>query len=122
MTVNAGSAAIAAGVANAIADSATLTLLGGGTASIADAGFISLAAGINEQVAALVLGSTPQAAGTYGATGSGATNIFDEYFSGLGIITVVRPVCRATTTTTAKSTRPTTSLWRNGGPLQNEVG
>jgi hypothetical protein len=43
---------------------------------------------MNEQVAALVLGVTSQAAGTYGATGSGASNINDEYFSGLGIITV----------------------------------
>lgn len=88
VTVNAGSAAISAGVANAILNSATLTLLGGGTANMADAGFISLAAGINEQVAALVLGATTQLAGTYGATGSGATNINDEYFSGLGVITV----------------------------------
>ena len=92
LTVNAGSAAIAAGVANAILNSATLTLLGGGAApNLADAGFISLAAGINEQVGALVLGSTPQVPGTYGATGSGATNINDEYFTGGGIITVVAP-------------------------------
>ena len=49
ITVNAGSAAIAAGVTNAILDSAVLTLLGGGTASTADAGFINLAAGINER-------------------------------------------------------------------------
>jgi len=36
-----------------------------------------------------VLGGTSEPAGTYGATGSGATNIMDEYFSGSGIITVV---------------------------------
>src|SRR5205085_1739673 len=53
VTVNAGSAAIAAGVTNAILDSATLTLLGGGAANTADAGFISLATGINERVASL---------------------------------------------------------------------
>ena len=91
VTVNAGSAAIAAGVANAIANGATLTLLGGGTAATADVGFINLATGINEQVAGLVLGATPQLAGTYGATGSGATNINDEYFLGSGIITVAAP-------------------------------
>jgi hypothetical protein len=62
--------------------------LGGGAANFADVGFISLAAGINERVTSLVLGSTAQANGTYGATGSGATNINDEYFSGLGVITV----------------------------------
>jgi hypothetical protein len=88
LTVNAGSAAISTGVTNAILDSATLTLLGGGTAGTADVGFISLAAGINERVASLFLGATNFTTGTFGATGSGATNIFDEYFSGSGIITV----------------------------------
>ena len=90
VTVNAGNAAISAAVANAILDTAKLTLLGGGTASLADTGFISLAAGIDERMAALVLGATMQANGTYGAPGSGATNTLgmDEYFSGTGIITV----------------------------------
>jgi autotransporter-associated beta strand protein len=88
VTVNGGNAAISPGVANAIADAAKLTLLGGGTGNVADIGFISLAAGINEHVASLVLGNTAQPNGTYGATGSGAANINDEYFSGLGIITV----------------------------------
>lgn len=89
VTVSAGSASIAAGVTNAIANTATLTLAGGGAANTADVGYISLAAGINEQVASLVLGATTYTSGTFGATGSGATNIFDEYFSGTGIITVV---------------------------------
>ena len=88
VTVNAGNAAISAGVLNAILDSAKLTLLGGGTAGTADAGYINLGAGINERVAMLVLGGTTEPNGTYGATGSGATNIFDEYFSGTGIVTV----------------------------------
>jgi fibronectin-binding autotransporter adhesin len=88
VTVNAGHAAIAAGVLNAIADSATLTLLGGGTAGTADVGYIDLAAGINEQVASLVLGTTTFTSGTFGATGSSATNFMDEYFTGTGIITV----------------------------------
>jgi autotransporter-associated beta strand protein len=88
VTVSGGNAAISSGVANAIVDTATLTLLGGGVANLADVGFISLASGINEHVTSLVLGSTAQANGTYGATGSGAANINDEYFSGLGVITV----------------------------------
>lgn len=88
LNVTAGHAAIAAGVANAIADTATLTLAGGGTANMADVGYIDLAAGINETVKQLILGTTTESAGTYGATGSGAANIFDEYFSGAGIITV----------------------------------
>jgi autotransporter-associated beta strand protein len=88
VTVNGGHAAIASGVSNAIANAATLTLLGGGTPSVADVGYIDLAAGINEQVVSLVLGTTTYNSGTFGATGSGAANIFDEYFSGMGIITV----------------------------------
>ncbi len=89
VTVNAGSAAISAGVANAILDTATLTLAGGGTADMADTGFIDLAAGINEQIGSLVLGTTTFTSGTFGSTSSGAANMMDEYFSGMGIITVV---------------------------------
>jgi hypothetical protein len=88
VTVNAGSAAISAGVLDAIADTATLTLLGGGTANTADVGFINLAGGIDERISSLVLGTSTFTSGTFGATGSGATNIFDEYFLGGGIITV----------------------------------
>ncbi len=88
VTVNAGSAAISTGVTDAILDSATLTLAGGGTANMADTGFINLATGINEKVASLVLGTTTYTSGTFGATGSGASNIFDEYFLGSGIVTV----------------------------------
>ncbi len=88
VTVNAGSAAISAGVLDAILDTATVTLLGGGTANMADVGFINLAAGIDELIGSLVLGTTTFTSGTFGATGSGATNIFDEYFLGGGIITV----------------------------------
>jgi autotransporter-associated beta strand protein len=76
---------------NAIADTATLTLTGGGTAGVADRGIAILGSGLNEIVGSLVLGGVAQGAGTYGATGSGATNIFDEYFSGGGIVTVVPP-------------------------------
>jgi hypothetical protein len=121
VTVNAGSAAIAAGVANAIANSATLTLLGGGTANMADAGFISLGAGINEQIAALILGTTPQAPGTYGATGSGATNILDEYFAGSGIITVGAPGVPGDYNNNGTVDAGDYVMWRKGGPLQNEV-
>ena len=89
VTVNAGSAAISSDVLDAILDTAKLTLLGGGGAG-ADTGFISLATGINERVGTLVLGATTEPNGTYGAPGSGATHTvgLDDYFSGLGIITV----------------------------------
>ena len=121
VTVNGGSAVISAGVANAILDSATLTLLGGGAAAMADAGFINLEAGINEQIAALVLGNTLQATGTYGATGSAATNINDEYFSGLGMITVVSLGVPGDYNSNGIVDGADYVLWRNGGPLQNEV-
>ena len=79
---------IQSGVADAIDDAATVNLLGGGFLSIADAGFANLGAGVDERVAALLLGGVPQTNGTYGATGSGAAHIMDEYFSGTGILTV----------------------------------
>ena len=88
VTVNAGHAAISAGVTNAILDTAKLTLLGGGTPDFADVGFIDLAAGINERITALFLGAASQANGTYGSTLSAATFQNDDYFSGTGIITV----------------------------------
>lgn len=88
VTVNAGSAAISAGVTNALADTAILTLLGGGTAGIADTGFIDLGAGINETINMLVLGATTQVMGTYGSSLSSATFKLNEYFSGTGILTV----------------------------------
>jgi autotransporter-associated beta strand protein len=88
--------------ANAIADTATLRLAGcdsafgctGGVFGTADGGFLQLGPGINEVVGALLLSSdggenyVPQAPGTYGASGSGAANILDEYFAGPGILTV----------------------------------
>jgi hypothetical protein len=81
---------IASGVTNAIADAATLTLAGGGTAGTPDAGYIDLGAGVNETVASLVLvGLGAQAPGTYGGTGSSAAHILPEYFAAdTGIITV----------------------------------
>lgn len=88
LTVSAGGAAISAGVANALADLAKLTLLGGGIAGVADTGFIDLGAGVNETINTLLLGATAQAAGTYGSSLSSATFKLDEYFSGTGILTI----------------------------------
>jgi autotransporter-associated beta strand protein len=42
----------------------------------------------NETVTELLFGAVSQAAGTYGATGSGATNIDNTRFQGTGIVTV----------------------------------
>jgi autotransporter-associated beta strand protein len=86
---SANSLNISGNVLNAIADTATLNLAGGGTAGVADAGFARLGTGIDEVVGALILGGNPELPGTYGATGSGATTIMDEYFAGSGFVTVV---------------------------------
>jgi autotransporter-associated beta strand protein len=80
---------LATGVADAIADTATLSLAGGNVGGVADDGYADLGAGINEIVAALILGGVGQAPGTYGSTSSGATFQNNEYFAGTGIITVI---------------------------------
>jgi fibronectin-binding autotransporter adhesin len=87
---SAGSAlAIQSGVANAISDIATLNLLGGGTAGVADQGYIDLGAGLNERIGLLQLGGVAQARGvTYGSAASGAMIQSDEYFAGTGVISV----------------------------------
>ena len=80
---------IQSSVLNGIADTATLTLAGGGVAGLADENFVELQTGVIETVSGLVLGGVAQGPGTYGSTLSGAANINDEYFSGTGIVTVV---------------------------------
>jgi autotransporter-associated beta strand protein len=45
--------------------------------------------GSNETVNTLFFGATQQQAGTWGATGSGADNINDTYFTGTGVVTVI---------------------------------
>jgi autotransporter-associated beta strand protein len=88
---------IQTGVVSAIDDNATLILAGGGAPALADNGFVELAAGVNEVVAGLVLGSAVQPFGTYGSTLSFATFKNDEFFSSSGILTVI-PEPGATTT------------------------
>ena len=82
---------IQAGVLDAIADTAILSLAGGGTAGVADDGMADLGAGVNESVGYLVLGGVTQVPGTYGSTSSAATFQNDEYFAGTGIITALLP-------------------------------
>jgi autotransporter-associated beta strand protein len=80
---------IQTGVANAINDSAALSLAGGGTAGVADQGYASLGAGTDESIGSLLLGLVAQAPGlTYGSTASGAAVQSDEYFSGTGMVSV----------------------------------
>ena len=82
----AGKMIILSEVLNAIADSATLNLTGGGSGGFADLGYVELNA--NDTVAGLVLGGVVKGPGTYGGTSSTATFQDDEYFAGSGILTV----------------------------------
>lgn len=76
-------------------DAGTLSL-GDGTnsADLSDFGTVSVATGAvvdlnysgSDTVLRLNLGGSPAAVGTWGATGSGATNINDTFFTGTGVI------------------------------------
>ncbi len=79
---------IESGVADGLSDEATLSLFGGGMPDLADSGFAFLGSGVTEVVGSLLLGGVIQVNGTYGATGSGAEYIFDEYFGGTGLLQV----------------------------------
>src|SRR5262249_13852219 len=88
-----------------INNASTLRLVGcntavgcsGGVLGSADGGYINLGAGVNEQVAALMLsvdnGATfaAQPNGTYGSSASSAAFKLDEYFAGTGVLTVGLP-------------------------------
>jgi fibronectin-binding autotransporter adhesin len=115
----AGKLVINAGVNDAISNLATLTLTGGGTPGSADAGYAELDA--NDTVAGLILGGVAKAAGTYGSTSSTATFKDDEYFSGTGILTVTPAGVPGDYNNNGVVDMADYVLWRNGGPLQNEV-
>ena len=76
---------IKANVANAVSDTATLTLHNVGDKFY---GMASLESGVNEKAGGLVLDGVRQPAGTYGSRSSAATHQSDSYFSGPGILTV----------------------------------
>jgi autotransporter-associated beta strand protein len=82
---------IQTGVADAIANTAKLSLTGGGVTGTADFGFANFGAGVNETVNLLWLNGVEQAPGTYGSTLSGAEFQNDEFFSGTGMVTVLVP-------------------------------
>jgi fibronectin-binding autotransporter adhesin len=69
----------------AIGNGATLSI------DLAASPNVVLATGVNELVGKLILGGVAFTSGTFGATGSGAINIRDDYFSGSGIVTVPEP-------------------------------
>ncbi|WP_269540912.1 PEP-CTERM sorting domain-containing protein [Cerasicoccus fimbriatus] len=67
-------------------DDAALLFLGSDSGNFAT---ISLSAGVNETIGGLYFDNVLQASGTWGATGSGAANINDDWFAGSGMLTVV---------------------------------
>ncbi len=111
------------GVANAIADTATLTITGDSGADAVIGGFVNLGSGINETVGHLILGGTTETTpGTYGSSASTATFKLDQYFSGAGVITLAAPAgVPGDYNNNGVVDMADYVLWRNGGPLQNEV-
>lgn len=59
-----------------------------GAASVLDLNFDETSGQVSDTVNTLTIGTTQMAAGTYGATGSGAANIDDTHFAGVGTLTV----------------------------------
>jgi autotransporter-associated beta strand protein len=83
LTITNGTAQISTGVLNAIADTATLSIVGGGVAHA------NLGGSVNEFVASLVLGGSAQLNGvTYGSTSSSAIVQDNTYFTGAGMVSV----------------------------------
>lgn len=79
---------ISTGVADAIADTATLSLTSFKTGG-ANYATVSLGSGVVETIGGLNFDGAAQIAGTWGATGSGADNINDNWFAGSGVLLVV---------------------------------
>ncbi len=74
--------------------------LGGGAMDISTGAVVALNFTGTRRISALTFGVTPQAAGTYGAAGSGAMNTSSN-FTGTGTLTVGGAAFAATTTTLA---------------------
>jgi len=89
-TLGSGNAEVHAGAkiqvscANAIADTATLSILYSGLYN----GRLELDTDVNETIRFLYLGGTAMPSGTYGSSVSAASNKNDQYFSGAGVLTV----------------------------------
>jgi autotransporter-associated beta strand protein len=129
VTVTGGNIEIDNAGANAIADSAILSLAGGGVAGVADVAFANLIAGLNDTIAGLILAGNTLGNGTYGSSTSGAANPGlaglglnpNEFFSGNGIVTVVSPGVPGDFNGNGAVDSADYVMWRKGGPLLNEV-
>jgi autotransporter-associated beta strand protein len=102
------------------------------TATLADTADVTLSTGAkfnlnfsgSDTIRSLYFGVAPQPIGTYGATGSGATNINDTFFTGTGVLNVTTaPVVGVPGDFNGNGTVDAADyvLWRKGGPLQNEI-
>jgi autotransporter-associated beta strand protein len=69
-----------------LANSSAIVL---GSTAVLDLDFDETNGQVSDTVSTLTIGATQKAAGTYGATGSGAANIDDEHFDGIGTLTVL---------------------------------
>ena len=78
---------------------------------------LSLGVGASDTVHALTIGATQKPAGTYGASGSGATNIDDVHFAGTGTLTVTSGPSTSEYGTWALAKGLTPGV--NDGPTQN---
>jgi len=81
-TVNAGTLSITRA---SLADASTVTIA---NSAMLNLNFDETGGEVSDTVANLIIGTTPMAAGVYGATGSGATTIDNTHFSGVGTLTV----------------------------------
>ncbi len=59
-----------------------------GATAVLNLNFDETSGQVSDTVSTLTIGATQMAAGTYGATGSGAANIDDAHFAGVGTLTV----------------------------------
>jgi hypothetical protein len=84
-----GSTIVSAGTLSitsaSLADASTVTIA---NSAMLNLNFDESGGEVSDTVASLIIGTTPMAAGVYGATGSGATTIDDTHFSGVGTLTV----------------------------------
>ena len=95
VTVQSGAIAQLGGTGgDQINNSGTLTILGSGALNLN---------GLNETVNALTIAGTNKAAGTWGATGSGAANIDNTHFPSAGILTVLTGPAPTTLALTASA-------------------
>ncbi len=117
VTLNENATLILDTTGSVINDSANLFL----TSSNGSASKIDLSSGTNESVGGLFLDGLQQAVGTYGATGSGAQFINDDFFTGNGVLTVGNAPPTVFNWTGDNATggsdpaNPFVGLWTDGG-------